>query len=176
MDEYFVDNAERIQFCQQCKFKECVNCFQRGYKYRQEAEIQELWKQGLTMAEIMDKLGVKYAAVHFPIAKLFKSVDPKVSKHKQIEEQFDELYKQGLTDSEIARIINCTSTAIGSYRRSLGLPINKHTKREKIRELNMQGYSDAEIAQIIGSTQNSVAVMRLQMNLAPNKKRKRKYS
>lgn len=83
-----------------------------------------------------------------------------------------ELHAKGLNDGEIARILNCSRSAIKHIRNRLGLkanckPFHIITDEEKkiIRDLNEAGFNDREIAAILGVSYTTVRRHRKRMGL-----------
>jgi len=91
---------------------------------------------------------------------------------KFTDEQFLQLYQQGLSDSEIARRLGVSVTAVWERRRRLGLPPNRPYRllkskrmRDKFVELWLKGATYKEIMEILGISHGTVGIWRRKLGL-----------
>lgn len=81
-------------------------------------------------------------------------------------DQFDELYNKGLNDTEIAKILGCSSDSVARHRGKLGYLSNKKTPDfTKFRELYDKKMFDSQIAEECGYGVTCVHAWRKKNNL-----------
>jgi uncharacterized protein YjcR len=103
-------------------------------------------------------------------------------------EQKFELYQKGLTDVEIARALSISISAVNTWRRTKGLPLNtvpwsathNHCKlsdeeNEKRMTLYQKGFLDQDIAKKCGVSISTITSWRRGRGLKSNAKKKRDY-
>ena len=91
---------------------------------------------------------------------------PKINEARALQ-----LYRQGLNDGEIAKELGMSDSAVGSWRRRMALPVNKHVyapRGDQMLHLYRQGMTDAQIAEEMGVRAKSVAKWRSKGELPAN--------
>lgn len=102
-----------------------------------------------TRDELAEYMGLSYSTIN----RRLKEYGISTFKRKFDESQFKKLYDEGLTDSEIARQLNVSNSAISEYRNKLKLPsnfsYNRDALRKQIKEYNQSGKTINEISNIL---------------------------
>lgn len=102
-----------------------------------------------TRDELVEYMGLSYSTIN----RRLKEYGISTFKRKFDESQFKKLYEEGLTDSEIARQLNVSNSAISEYRNKLKLPsnfsYNRDQLRKQIKEYNQSGKTINEISNIL---------------------------
>lgn len=149
-------------------------------------ERLELYRQGLTDAEIGEKLGVSAKTIaNWRLSRELPAHSSQARQFEHNETKRLELYDQGLTDSELAAACGCHIETIRAWRRRHRLenngPGRGNRSRDKrrapmympVREaLYAAGLSDAEIAEWLQVAKSTITNWRHRRGYPPNTARK----
>lgn len=119
---------------------------------------------GLTCAtkrEVKQFLGLGVQEIPETVRKPKGSIDPDAAR---------KLHAAGLNDVEIAEILGVTKSAVGIWRRSNGLPVNKSETPEEKRRMVLyhMGMTDPEIGKALGRPAKTIWSWRARRKLPPN--------
>lgn len=134
-------------------------------------KFRELYDRGMSDRAISEKLGVKEYHV-YKWRRERKLVSNFAKNHKRIdEERARELYHMEMTDTKMAEILDCSTSAVSQWRDRNGLPaMHPHARidHKQIRDLYNQGMNDSQISRISGNSTDAIRRWRKRNGLKSN--------